>query len=137
MKYLIVLWALACVPFGAYAIDANQLPTPALQKRYEALTHGFRCLVCQDESIAVSNADLAVELRNRVRKLLLDGKSDKDIVDYMVARYGNFVLYKPPLQANTLALWFGPAVLLLIALGVVVTIVRRRAGMDDERSSAA
>lgn len=137
MKYLVVLLALACVPLYAHAIDANQLPTPALQKRYDALTQGFRCLVCQDESIAVSNADLAVELRDRVRKLLLEGKSDKDIVDYMVARYGNFVLYKPPLQANTLALWFGPAVLLLIAIGVVVAIVRRRATMDDERESAA
>lgn len=137
MKYLVVLLALACVPLYAHAIDANQLPTPALQKRYDALTQGFRCLVCQDESIAVSNADLAVELRDRVRKLLLEGKSDKDIVDYMVARYGNFVLYKPPLQANTLALWFGPAVLLLIAVGVVVAIVRRRATMDDERESAA
>lgn len=137
MKYLVVLLALACVPLCAHAIDANQLPTPALQKRYDALTQGFRCLVCQDESIAVSNADLAVELRDRVRKLLLEGKSDKDIVDYMAARYGNFVLYKPPLQANTLALWFGPAVLLLIAIGVVVAIVRRRATMDDERESAA
>lgn len=137
MKYLVVLLALACVPLYAHAIDANQLPTPALQKRYDALTQGFRCLVCQDESIAVSNADLAVELRDRVRKLLLEGKSDKDIVDYMAARYGNFVLYKPPLQANTLALWFGPAVLLLIAIGVVVAIVRRRATMDDERESAA
>jgi cytochrome c-type biogenesis protein CcmH len=137
MRYLIVLLALACVPLGAYALDTNQLPTPALQKRYDALTQGFRCLVCQDESIAVSNADLAVELRDRVRKLLLEGKSDKDIVDYMVARYGNFVLYKPPLQANTLALWFGPAVLLVIAIGAVVVIVRRRATMDNERESAA
>ncbi|HET6725940.1 MAG TPA: cytochrome c-type biogenesis protein [Gammaproteobacteria bacterium] len=129
MKRLTLMLALLLVAANAVAIDTNHLPTPALQSRYEALTHQFRCLVCQDEDIATSNADLAVNLRNRVRDMLLAGKTDKQIVDYMVDRYGQFVLYKPPLQPNTLLLWLGPFALLLIALGSLFWIVRKRSAM--------
>lgn len=134
MRAVIFLLATLLAAANAWAIDTNQLPTPALQARYEKLTHQFRCLVCQDENIAASNAFLAVDLRNKVRDMLIAGKTDQQIVDYMVDRYGNFVLFKPPVQGNTLALWFGPFALLVIALAAVVFIVRRRAAMAvDER----
>ncbi|HET6654812.1 MAG TPA: cytochrome c-type biogenesis protein [Gammaproteobacteria bacterium] len=133
MKRLWLFLAALLVSPAAFAIDTNHLPTPALQARYERLTHEFRCLVCQGEDIAASNAFLAVDLRNQVRDMLLAGKSDKQIVDFMVDRYGEFVLYKPPFQANTLALWLGPFALLLIALVSVVWIVRRRTAMASEQ----
>ena len=133
MKVLLAAVMFALIAANAWAIDTNQLPTPALQGRYETLIDSFRCLVCQDETIAASNAFLASDLRNKVRDQLLAGKSDKQIVDFMVARYGDFVLYKPPLQSNTVALWFGPFALLLIALVAGVWIVRRRAAMADEQ----
>lgn len=129
MKTLVFAITMALTAVNAWAIDTNHLPTPALQARYKALTYNFRCLVCQDENLAESNADLAVDLRNKVRDLLLAGKTDQQVIDYMVARYGNFVLYKPPLQSNTLILWFGPFALLVIALMSVGWIVRRRAAM--------
>lgn len=129
MTRFALILALLLAAANAAAIDTNHLPTPALQSRYETLTHQFRCLVCQDEDIATSNADLAVNLRNRVRDMLLAGKTDQQIVDYMVDRYGQFVLYKPPLQANTLLLWLGPFALLLIALGSLFWIIRKRSAM--------
>lgn len=134
MKRFAVLLSLLLLATNAWAIDTNQLPTPALQARYETLTHQFRCLVCQDEDIAASNAFLAIDLRNKVRDMLIAGKTDQQIIDYMVDRYGNFVLFKPPVQDNTLVLWFGPFALLLIALGSLAWIVRRRATMaKDDR----
>jgi cytochrome c-type biogenesis protein CcmH len=135
MKRLLTVFTLLLLAANAAAIDTNQLPTPALQARYETLTHQFRCLVCQDEDIATSNADLAVELRDQVRDMLVAGKTNQQIIDYMVDRYGQFVLYKPPLQADTLALWIGPFVLLLIALIVVFWIVKRRSAMAGQSES--
>ncbi|HET7369503.1 MAG TPA: cytochrome c-type biogenesis protein [Gammaproteobacteria bacterium] len=133
MRLAWLLIAALLVSPAALAIDTNHLPTPALQARYERLTHQFRCLVCQGEDIAASNAFLAVDLRNQVRDMLLAGKTDQQIVDYMVDRYGEFVLFKPPFQANTLALWLGPFALLAIALASVIWIVRRRTAMTAEQ----
>lgn len=90
------------------------------------LSHSLRCLVCQNQSIAESNAPLAVDLRNQVREQLEQGRSEQDIFDYMVARYGDFVLYQPPLKTSTLLLWLGPALLLLAGLGVLASRLRRR-----------
>lgn len=86
---------------------------PALEKHVMALSHELRCLVCQNQTIADSNAELAVDLRNQVREKLEQGMSDKDIQDYMVQRYGDFVLYRPPVKTTTWLLWFGPFLLLL------------------------
>lgn len=114
----------------AIAIDSTPpLEDAELRARYEALTGQFRCLVCQNESIADSNADLAADLRREVRELLLAGKTDQQIAEYMTSRYGDFVLYKPPLQANTVLLWTGPLLLLLIALGILLHVLRQRAAM--------
>lgn len=138
MKIISLILTLLLIAANAWAIDTNHLPTPALQARYETLTHQFRCLVCQDEDIYTSNADLAVQLRDKVRDMLVAGKTNQQIIDYMVDRYGNFVLYKPPVEGNTLLLWFGPFALLLVALGVVAWVVRRRSAMaTDEPAERA
>ena len=101
-------------------------PDPALEKRAIALTEQLRCLVCQNQSIADSHADLAIDLKNQVREKLKQGQSEQQIIDYMVARYGDFVLYKPPVMATTVPLWFGPFALLLLALGVLFYYILRR-----------
>ncbi len=99
-----------------------------LEDRYHALVTELRCLVCQNQTIADSNADLAKDLRREVRDMLVKGKSDEEIKDFMLERYGDFVLYKPPVKTTTVPLWIGPFVLLAIGLVVVVVMVRRRGG---------
>jgi cytochrome c-type biogenesis protein CcmH len=108
---------------------------PALEKRVMAISEELRCLVCQNQSLADSHADLAIDLKNQVREKLKQGMSERQIVDYMVERYGDFVLYRPPLKATTFLLWFGPFVLL--ALGLVALFVRlaKRRGSVDEALS--
>jgi len=120
---------------AAQALDANgQLEDPVLQARFEDITKQLRCLVCQNESIADSNASLAEDLRRQVREMLLAKQSDAAIFDYMKARYGDFVLYNPPLQNKTLVIWAAPFAVLLIGIVVIVRIMRMRSRMplDDE-----
>jgi cytochrome c-type biogenesis protein CcmH len=112
---------------SAAAIDALPFKDRAEELRFQELTRQLRCLVCQNESLADSSADLARDLRQEVFEQMQTGKSDAEIKDYLTARYGDFVLYKPPLRGGTLLLWFGPLLLLLIGSGVVARIVRRRA----------
>ena len=99
---------------------------PALEKKVITLSNELRCLVCQNQTIADSNAELAVDLRNQVRKQLSEGKSDREILDYMVQRYGEFVLYRPPLSYKTILLWAGPFALLLIAMFILIQQIRLR-----------
>ncbi len=117
----------------AAAKDAPPVATdPALEARMLAITSELRCLVCQNQTIADSHADLADDLRRQVREMLLRGDSDRQIVDYMTARYGDFVLYRPPLKSSTWLLWFGPGLLLaggLVALGLVL---RQRSRLGAE-----
>ena len=116
----------------AHAVDSEPpFGNPQLQQRYENLIHDFRCLVCFDESIANSDADLAADFRRQVHLMIEQGKSDQEIKDFMVKRYGDFVLYQPPVQPSTWLLWGGPFVLLLIALIALAFILRRRAHMDE------
>ena len=105
----------------------------ALEKRVHQLSSELRCLVCQNQTLADSNADLAVDLREQVRTLLRQGQSEAQIIDYMTARYGDFVLYRPPLKATTWLLWFGPGVLLAGGIAVLMLVLRHRARMSDER----
>ena len=99
---------------------------PALEKRVQRLGEELRCLVCQNQTIADSHAGLAVDLKNQIREQLQAGRTDQQILDYMVERYGDFVLYRPPVKATTVLLWAGPFVLLAIGVGAAVVIVRRR-----------
>jgi cytochrome c-type biogenesis protein CcmH len=123
---------------GAFAQE-----DPRLDERVRDLAHELRCLVCQNQTIADSNAPLAQDLRGQIREQLAAGRSEDEVIDYMVARYGDFVLYRPPFKAATLALWIGPFVLL--ALGALIfwrRVARRRPQQppllsEAERAQAA
>jgi cytochrome c-type biogenesis protein CcmH len=115
-------------------VDANgQLEDGALQARFERITNQLRCLVCQNETIADSNADLALDLRRQVREMLVDGKSDEAIFDFMTGRYGEFVRFSPPLERKTLLIWGAPFIMLLLGGVIVFRVVRHRSRMplDD------
>jgi cytochrome c-type biogenesis protein CcmH len=116
--------AFAGAAFGQASEVANA--NPDTERRLKHLAEELRCLVCQNQTIADSNASLAVDLRNQIRGQIAAGRSDTQIRDYMVERYGDFVLYRPPLKATTLALWLGPLALLLGGIASYVVIVRRR-----------
>jgi cytochrome c-type biogenesis protein CcmH len=125
---IVILVVLAvCVPQRAYAIDPLQFKDRAQEVRFQNLTKQLRCLVCQNQDLADSDADLAKDLRRQVFELMQSGKSDADIKEYLVARYNDFVLYDPPLKPGTWLLWFMPGILLLVGAGVLVTILRKRA----------
>jgi cytochrome c-type biogenesis protein CcmH len=110
-----------------YARAAEPAATEsALDKRVTALAQDLRCLVCQNQTIADSQAPLAIDLKNQVREKIAQGLSDDQIIDYMVQRYGDFVLYRPPVKAATLGLWFGPAALLILGLVVLFRYLARR-----------
>jgi cytochrome c-type biogenesis protein CcmH len=121
-----LLACLLVVTNPAYAVDPTEMPTPELQQRYLALTHELRCMQCQNEAIADSPVSLAADLRRQVRELLLAGKSDDDIRNYMVARYSEFILFRPRVSARTLWLWATPGVLLLVGAAVAVRVTRQR-----------
>ena len=112
---------------ATYAVDSGEtLDDPALQARYEQLIGDLRCLVCQNESIADSNAPLAADLRREVREMLRAGKQDQEILRFMTDRYGDFVLFRPPFVARTWLLWFAPILLLVAGAIIGVRIVRQR-----------
>jgi cytochrome c-type biogenesis protein CcmH len=112
----------------AFAIDTEAaFADPAMQARYEHLTQELRCLVCQNQTIADSNAPLAGDLRREVRELMQSGKSDDQIREFLTARYGDFVLYRPPVSERTWLLWATPALLLLGGLAVAARVIVRRA----------
>ena len=119
----------ACLlAWQALAVDTGQaFEDPAMQERYEQLIRELRCLVCQNQTIADSNAALASDLRREVRELLLAGRSDDDIRTFMTERYGDFVLYSPPVAPRTWLLWAAPALLLAGGLGAAAVVIRRRA----------
>jgi cytochrome c-type biogenesis protein CcmH len=114
------------------AIDTEAaFDDPVLQQRYEAINRELRCLVCQNQTIADSNATLAQDLRREVREMIAAGKTDDEIRVFMIERYGDFVLYRPRMTAQNFLLWAAPALLLLIAAVVLVRVVRRRAQQPD------
>ena len=114
MRRLLLGCLLALSTAGAHAREAQPVAVdPAMEKRVTAIAEELRCLVCQNQTIADSSAPLAIDLKNQVREKLEQGMSDKDVVDYVVQRYGDFVLYRPPFKTTTWLLWFGPFVLLI------------------------
>ncbi|MHB1543334.1 MAG: cytochrome c-type biogenesis protein [Gammaproteobacteria bacterium] len=120
--FLFCLICLLALPGRAYAIENHPpLANPVLESRYEHLTEEIRCLVCQDQNIANSPAPLAADLRYEVRRMLKAGRSNRGIKAYLVHRYGDFVLFKPPLQSDTWVLWFGP--FLAVAAGLILVAV--------------
>jgi cytochrome c-type biogenesis protein CcmH len=113
----------------AHAVDPTQLPDPRLQARYLALTHEFRCMQCQNESLADSPVELAADMRAEVRDMLLAGKSDDQVRAFMVARYGDFILFRPRFNARTGWVWLAPGVLLLVGVLVCARVLRQRAAL--------
>jgi len=122
-KTWLFLTALLFSSVAFSAIDALNFTSPQQESDYHQLTQSLRCPQCQNNNIADSNATIAVDMRGKVFELLQEGKSKNDVVDYMVARYGNFVTYDPPMTASTLVLWIAP--LLLVLLGVVFLLRRK------------
>jgi len=106
---------------------------PVLEAKVMRISAELRCLVCQNQTIAASHADLAQDLRNQVRDMLRQGKSEAEILDYMTQRYGDFVLYRPPVKSTTTLLWYGPAALLVGGVAVLIVVLRRRSRLPDER----
>ncbi len=128
VKVRVLAAAVLFVSLAAYALDPNgQLEDPRLQARFESIAKELRCLVCQNESIADSNADLAIDLRRQVREMLTAGKSDDEIFKFMTDRYGEFVRFAPPLEAKTLLIWGAPFIMLVVGGGIVFRIARQRA----------
>ncbi|TMH98085.1 MAG: cytochrome c-type biogenesis protein CcmH [Betaproteobacteria bacterium] len=118
------------------AVSVASADEAALDKRVMDLAAELRCLVCQNQSLAESNAGLAVDLRNQIRAQLARGASEREVVDFMVARYGDFVLYRPPLKASTFLLWFGPFVLLIAGICVLIRRIRLQGKMNRQLSEA-
>ena len=125
-KYLFIVLLVAVGAIAQAKVAPNTSADPALEARMMVIAEELRCLVCQNETIAASHADLAIDLKNQIRLKLTQGQSQQQILDFMVERYGDFVLYRPPLKTTTVLLWLGPFVLLVIAALMLVINVRRR-----------
>ena len=122
-----LLLSLCILPAQASSTyEAAVATDPVAEKRLQALSRELRCLVCQNETIADSNAELAVDLRREIRGMIQEGRSDNELLEFMVTRYGDFVLYRPPVKAITLLLWGGPIALLLIAVLSLRSYLKRR-----------
>jgi len=117
------------------SIDAVSFDDPAQEQLYKRMVADLRCLVCQNQNLADSDAELAIDLRLQVQEMVLKGDTQQDISDYMVARYGEFVLYKPPLSGRTLVLWIGPLMALLLGFVIVWAVTRRREKPEQETVS--
>ena len=134
--FLVLSLLIACSP--GFAREAA--PTAAdivVEKRMVAISEELRCLVCQNESLAGSQADLAKDLRREIREQIAQGKSDKEILDFMTGRYGDFVRYRPPLKGTTFLLWFGPFLLLVAGIAALGIILRRRGKRVAEATLSA
>jgi cytochrome c-type biogenesis protein CcmH len=123
---LLLIWMSLLTPCLA-ADDVYHFETPIEQQRFDTLTRELRCLVCQNQNLAESNAGLANDLRNQIYQQIHAGQSDQDIVAYLVGRYGDFILYRPPFSLSTLGLWFGPVLVLILGVGYLIYYLRRSA----------
>lgn len=124
-----LLW-LSMLATTVHAVDLTPpLPDPVMQRRYDALIHELRCMQCQNEALADSNVSLAADLRLQVRDMVAAGKTDDEVRDYLVARYGEFILFRPRMSLRNLWLWAAPVVLLVIGAAVALRVLRRRAAL--------
>jgi len=139
MKHLLLIILIVfCFGGALVAKEAQPNEDPKLEQRMRALTEQLRCLVCQNETLADSRADLAEDLRKQIREQMRAGKSDQDILAFLTQRYGDFVLYKPPVKATTYLLWFGPFILLIAGTLVLYRYLKhRRELIQDQPLTAA
>jgi cytochrome c-type biogenesis protein CcmH len=126
MKPITLIFLLLLAGSSLAGVEYREFSNPEQQEAYESLTSELRCLVCQNQTIADSNADLAADLRRQVYEMLQKGQSKEDVVKFMTERYGDFVLYNPPFKSKTLLLWFGPVLFFLIGVIFVILLIRRK-----------
>jgi cytochrome c-type biogenesis protein CcmH len=136
LRRLAALFVVSALAMQSFAIDITVMPTEAQQERYENLTHEFRCMQCQNNSIADSPVDLASELRRDVKEQIIAGKTDDEIRATMVKRYGNVILFRPPMTGGTAWVWIAPLLVLAGGVVVAVVVVRRRSAMVASDDSA-
>ena len=135
MIRIVFTLAMIVASLAAYAIDTGKaFDDPALQTRYDHIVAEVRCLKCQNQTIKDSNALLAVDLRREIRRLLTEGKSDAEVFDFLVTRYGEFALYRPRMGGKTLFLWIAPLFFLAVGAFIVMTVIRGRMSLpiDDD-----
>jgi cytochrome c-type biogenesis protein CcmH len=138
MKRGVFLWAIVLVFSGTMiAKEAQPNEDPQIERRMKALTEQLRCLVCQNETLADSRADLAEDLRREIREQMKAGKSDQEIIAFLTDRYGDFVLYNPPVKRITYLLWFGPFILLIGGTSVLYRYLRRRRELIQDQPLTA
>lgn len=123
---LVLGWALVAAGPAVAAVEPLDFASPEEEQRYKNLIEELRCLVCQNQNLADSDADLAKDLRRETYEMVREGKSEPEVIDFMVDRYGDFVLYRPPVKATTLLLWLAPALLVAAGLAVLVIQIRKR-----------
>lgn len=131
-----IIWGTLLLALAANAtnIEVYDFDTPKQERTYKELTTELRCLVCQNQDIADSNAELAQDMRHKVFRMLKQGKEKQEIVDFMVKRYGDFVLYKPPFEGRTLVLWVGPFVIFVLAVWLMLRVIRKARQRDRKIS---
>lgn len=120
---------------GAFTLEEYTFDDPARQQDFRELIGEIRCLVCQNESLAASQADLAQDLRNEIYRLMQEGRPRDEVIDYLVSRYGDFVLYEPPLRLNTLPLWLGPILLAIVGVVLLRRAIAQKRPLADEALS--
>jgi cytochrome c-type biogenesis protein CcmH len=132
--FILVLFTFSFLQMGNVAVAGEAKPLvedPVLEARLKAMSHELRCLVCQNQTLSDSNAPLAEDLRKEIRAQMREGKTDQEVIDYLVARYGDFVRYRPPVNNSTALLWFGPFLILIIGGFVLYRVLKKHAGSDE------
>ncbi|MCB1754656.1 MAG: cytochrome c-type biogenesis protein CcmH [Gammaproteobacteria bacterium] len=132
--FLVIL--LITSPAGYSTIELKEFDSPEQEALYRKLIAELRCLVCQNQNLADSNAELAVDLRRQTYEMIRDGSDKQQVIDYMVERYGEFVLYRPPFTASTLLLWLGPFIILVAGILILIRIIRGRKALQPQTLSA-
>ena len=134
-RLLLLFAMLNLSEFAVAAVDIYQFDTESQRYRYHVLVDELRCPKCQNQNLSGSNSEIAADLRRELHRLLIEGKTDREIKAFMVARYGDFVLYKPPLKASTIMLWVFPVLLIVIGIIVLVMVVRQRRAVNTKDQS--
>lgn len=130
MKKLMLILLFAWMGTAFAGVEVHQFEQPEQEQQYNRLIAELRCLVCQNQNLADSNAELAQDLRQEVYEMIQSGASDQEIINFMVARYGDFVLYRPPFKSSTAFLWIGPFIILIISFIILLMFIRKRRQAD-------
>lgn len=137
MKKLILLLLFAWMGTAFAGVEVHEFKDPEQEQQYNRLIAELRCLVCQNQNLADSNAELAQDLRQEVYEMIQNGASDQEIINFMVARYGDFVLYRPPFKSTTAFLWIGPFIILLVGFVILLMFIRKRRKVDEVQLDAS